>query len=372
MEWNCPSTGKACLICIILLLGATGAWGARAFVDVSGDPNVGLQPYAPTFGMTAGMAAADYDDDGDIDLFVPTGRGVPHQLYQNQGDGHYLECAAAVSLDSPQRRKVALWFDADNDNLLDLLLVGDCWDVPPYGLVSDPSCLNTSTFSFYRQLPSRQFVDETGVAGFGSDLISDSRHLGGMCAGDINNDGFLDVLVTFWIWSGRAHNQLFLNNTNGTFTDITPATNLDNTDAGSSWQPMMHDFNRDGFIDIYAAVDFGANDLWLNQHDNSFVDVAESAGVDNDQNDMGVAIADFDNDRDMDIYVTNIYLNPDPQTPPSRMNNLYRNTSSGQTLSFAATSHVAGVAYGGWGWGCTFLDMENNGWLDIAATNGFF
>jgi hypothetical protein len=361
----------------VCLLPAGGLWAARHFVDVSNDPNVGLQPYAAPNGMTAGLAAADCEDDGDIDLFVPTGLGAPHQFYQNQGNGHYLERAATVGLDSPQRRKAALWFDADNDNLLDLLVAGDCWHNGSFGFVLDPNCVNTNTLSFYRQLPSGHFVDETDAAGFGPEFFTgDQWHRGGMCAGDINNDGFLDLLLTLWNidFSGSTdqRNWLFLNNGNGTFADITAATNLDNISGGNSWQPVMHDFNQDGFIDIYAAIDFGKNDLWINQQDNSFVNVAVSAGVDNDQNDMGVAIADFDNDCDMDIYVTNVYLDENPPAPPLQINNLYRNTTAGQSLSFDAVALVAGVAYGGWGWGCTFLDMENNGWLDIAATNGFF
>lgn len=101
--------------------------------------------------------------------------------------------AAAVGLDSPQRRKIALWLDADNDNLLDLLLAGDCWQNSNFGLVNNPNRINSNTLSFYRQLPSGHFVDETAGAGFGPEFFTgDQRHRGGMLPGIL-------IMTDFWI-----------------------------------------------------------------------------------------------------------------------------------------------------------------------------
>jgi hypothetical protein len=334
------------------------AWGAREFVDVSSDAQI--QPYIAPKGLGAGAAAADYDDDGDIDIFVLNDVQIADQLYQNQGNGTFLEIASQVGLAALSLNKVAIWFDVDNDNRLDLLVARDCYAEQ----VDCGGCLNSPMFVFYRQLPSGQFVDQTIVAGFGVDTINScAMHRGGLAAGDINNDGYLDVITS--VWGGNA--QLFLNLGNGTFCDISISSNL-GAFPYRILQPIMYDFNRDGFLDIYTTVDIFENHLWINGQDNTFQNVALAAGVNNAMNDMGIALADYDNDGDMDIYITNITSDFEP---PAKYNILYRNDSSSQSLAFADVSLAAGPARGGWGWGCTWIDMDNNGWLDIAATNGF-
>jgi hypothetical protein len=130
-------------------------------------------------------------------------------------------------------------------------------------------------------------------------------------------------------------------------------------------QPMMYDFNQDGWIDIFAAVDFSPNELWINQKNNTFVDLARAAGVDHSMNEMGVTLGDYDNDGDLDMFVTNIYLD-------GKHNLLYRNDSVPDTMRFVDVSQAMGVADSRWGWGTTFMDVDNDGDVDLAATNGYF
>jgi hypothetical protein len=163
---------------------------------------------------------------------------------------------------------------------------------------------------------------------------------------------------------------LLLNNGDGTFTDISSSSNI-GTEEDTIWQFVFHDFNEDGWLDMHAAVDFDADHLYINQGDNTFLDVAVSAGVDHDANDMGIALGDYDNDSDLDMYLTNIELDS-PEEPGPRRNVLYRNDSIGGTLAFEELAIESGVAYTDWGWGCTFLDGDNDGLLDLAVTNGFF
>ena len=311
----------------------------------------GIQQYTMADGMGAGVAAADYDDDGDVDFFVPNAMGVADQLYRNLGGGQFEEIAAAAGVDSLQRHRVALWFDYDGDGRLDLVVGGDCF-------LTD--CTDPAALVLYRQDADGQFEDVTVGSGLFEDIAwHDVRHRGGMAAGDINRDGYLDLIVG--LWNGPA--TLFINNGDGTFGNMSLSSNFQ---SGYHWQPIMCDVNGDGWTDIYQAVDFYRNLLWINERENVFVNQAETAGLANYMNDMGMTFGDYDNDGDLDIYITNIF------GPDAGRNVLFRNDSLGASLSFAEVGQEAGVDNGHWGWGTTFLDADNDGLLDIAETNGFY
>lgn len=155
------------------------------------------------------------------------------------------------------------------------------------------------------------------------------------------------------------------------------------------WQPVILDVDGDGWQDIYVAVDFTENRLWLNQGlqavapDSStaaraservavptFVDFAASARCDNAMNDMGVTVGDFDADGDPDFYVTNIF-GTDGGSGLDEHNVLLRNDSALSELQFTEVSADVGVRDGGWGWGTTFFDVDNDTDLDLAETNGW-
>ena len=344
---------KRILTCTI----ATGALAAPVlgqveFTNVA--PARGIQPFTMADGKGGSVLAADFDDDGDVDLFVPNEAGVPDQLYRNTGDGHFEEIGAAAGVASLERSRVGLFFDYDGDGLLDLLVAGDCWN-------ADNGCPSVSTLHLYHQVSAGSFEDVTIAAGLGDDLIVDTiAHRSGAAAGDLDRDGYLDFVIG--MWSGEL--RVFLNDRDGTFTDVGAAGGIGGN-SQAHWQPVMHDFDGDGWLDLYIAVDFTGNGLWLNDHDGTFTNIAESAGVANAWNDMGVALGDYDNDGDFDMYVTNI-------TNATRHNVLFRNESDADAIQFAEVSMPAGVHDGGWGWGTTFLDADNDGWLDLAATNGWF
>lgn len=335
-----------------LLASAAHATATFSFVEVAAAR--GILPHSDMVGMGSGAAAADFDNDGDIDIFIVNTSGTPDRLYRNLGGGQFEEIAASAGLASTNHNRAALWFDYDGDHLLDLLVALDCFQLP--------TTCPPETLTLYRQVSNAVFQDVTAAADLDVAIVSAvNHHIGGLSAGDINNDGYLDLFVSTW---GGSGSRLFLNDGDGTFTDISSTSGiLVLGDYG--WQPMMHDFDGDGFIDIYQAVDFTPNRLWLNQGNDTFTDVAVAAGLANAMNDMGMTLADLDNDGDLDPYVTNIAIS-------GWHNVLLRNDSSGSTLSFTEVSATAGVDQGYWGWGTTTLDADLDGLVDLVATNGFW
>ncbi|MEM9412174.1 MAG: VCBS repeat-containing protein, partial [Planctomycetota bacterium] len=319
---------------------------------------IGIFENTVDFGFGGGVSAFDYDEDGDIDLFLPQRFDAADRLYINDGTGRFDEGAVAAGLDVLAAGRSALWFDYDDDHLVDLLIASDCHNS------IDPNCIEKSTIRLFRQLPGRQFVDVTDTCGLSNEGIEEFfGHRAGMCVGDIDRDGDLDFLVGQW----NGELQLFMNE-GGFFVNETDERGIFNPLSPfpfNSWQSVMHDFNGDGWLDIFTAVDFHENQLWINQRDGTFIEVAPSAGVDFAFNEMGVTVGDCDNDGDLDIFVTNIF-------EEEKHNLLLRNDSSIDNVVFTEISAEAGVADTGFGWGCSFFDADNDTDLDLAATNGWF
>jgi hypothetical protein len=351
---------RVVVLCSVLAVALCGAAQAQLdFDEVSAA--VGIKEYLMESGVVGGVAAADFDNDNDIDLFVPNGDGKADQLYRNSGAGQFQEIAVEAGVASTASQRAALWVDYDGDSRLDLIVVGDCFRKTghiTFGRADDDCVPSITVYHQNEQGTFDDRTDETGIVnpfGEATDPDGDSN-FAGISAGDINNDGYLDLV--FAVWDGTP--IVLLNDGDGTFTDISASSNI-GAEEYFPYQTIMHDFNGDGFLDIHAAVDRGADRLYINQGNNTFLDVAASAGVDHDENEMGITLGDYDNDGDLDMYVTNIDGNL-----------LYRNDSSGGTVQFQELAVQAGVAEGDWGWGCAFMDADNDGLVDLAVTNGFY
>jgi len=344
---------------LILPLAAAQAQTVH-FVDRTGDWGVGVLAFENGWG--AGLAAADYDDDGDIDLFVPQAEGVPNRLYRNDGAGSFEEIASDVGLASTESARVGLWFDSDSDGRLDLLVANDKTDPAP-----------DSSFRLYRQQGDGTFLDVTAAAGLLlAPIVHPNHHWGGLCAGDLDGDGDLDIFTGQFNGPGR----LLRNDGDGTFTDDSAGAGVRGDETFSKHhQCAVEDFDGDGRMDIYVAMDYhsadpaiGRNRLWRNQGDGTFVDTASAWGVANVMNDMGVTLGDYDGDGDFDLYVTNIWL---PSMSPPRHSVLYRRDGTSGTPAFTEVSASLGVANTDYGWGTVFFDADRDGDLDLAATNGW-
>jgi hypothetical protein len=313
------------------------------FTDVTAGAGIG--DYVMAAGHGGGVAAADFDNDGDIDIFVPNAEGVADQLYVNTGSGAYIDRAAEFGVADLKAHQVGLWFDYNGDHRLDLVTAGDCQ------ASEDEECV--SSLTLYRQTIEGAFEDVSDQAG--ELAFPDSGHFGGMAAGDINGDEYLDLVVCSW----TTQNRLFLNNGDGTFADITASIGAEVLGSGA-WQPLFHDFNDDNLLDLYLASDLIPDKLLINTGATTFTDQAAAAGTNGDLNEMGIAPGDFDNDGDIDLFIAN----------SNSSNRLYRNESVGGFAAFTNIAADLDMDRTGWAWGCTFLDADNNGRFDLAITNG--
>ncbi len=307
-------------------------------------------------GFGIGASAVDFDSDGDIDVFLARPEGEPDRLYRNLGNGYFEDVAPALGLNMTTRTRASLWFDYDGDRILDLLTTSDCFRT---------ACTTTmgSFLRLFKQNSNGTFTEVTASAGLNEFVTDRTIHRSGAAAGDLNGDGFLDLVTAFW----EGPIRLYINQRNGSFVESTLASGITQEIRGY-WQPIIQDFNGDGLLDIYFTIDFSANKLWINQGIQSSLPLLQEVGgisaCDNNMNDMGLTLGDYDNDGDPDIYATNIYRD-------DFYNVLLRNESSETGPSCNDVSLSAGVEQGGWGWGATFFDANNDGLLDLAETNGW-
>lgn len=333
-----------------------------------------------------GIAVADVDGDGQEDFYVCQDSGLPNRLFRSNGDGTFSEIASEAGVDVLDRTSGSIFFDYDNDGDQDLLLTGSAL----YLFVND----GTGHFTLLDSAKSGL----TPQKDIGSDYFS-------VCVADYNRDGWLDVYVSAYFQvvgigemaetvptpyhdaTNGAPNYLFQNNGDGTFKDVTSETGLGANNNRFSFACAWADYDKNGYPDLYVANDFGRNNLYRNNGDGSFSDVAAEAGVEDIAAGMSVAWEDYNNDGWLDIYVSNMYSTAGARTtrqalfqPESddsirqlyqrhaRGNSLFRNRGDG---TFEDVSKEAGVTMGRWAWGSNFLDFDLDGHEDIYVTNGF-
>ena len=352
------------------------AYVAPAFTEVAGAAGVAfahrrgydLMPFG------GGVAVADFDGDGLLDIYVTSSVGA-NALFRNLGGLRFVDVAAEAWVeDAASRSNGACAADYDNDGDTDLY-VGN------YG----PSKL-------FRNRGDATFEEVTAAAG----LTESSRNLRTMgCAwGDYDADGFLDLIFVrhlddsdpgVFAWGQRDLSEfadplaLFRNRGDGTFADVTallgdpvPSRGLV---RGAGFQPAFVDYDNDNDLDIYVVNDFGdeitPNVLWRNDGRAAsgeswvFTDVSAASGTDVAINGMGVALGDYDLDGFTDFYITNI----DDAV-------LLRNNGDG---TFSERTRDAGVGRGrigvpeGYsvGWGTAFFDYDNDGDQDLYLAAGY-
>jgi hypothetical protein len=330
--------------------------------------------------MSGGVILIDYDRDGWPDIYFtnqPTveqelkGISAPGALYHNNHDGTFTDVTAKSGLNSKCLANGGAVGDYNNDGWPDLYL----------------TCLGGNIL--YRNNGDGSFTDVTAQA-----HVRDGRYSTGAAFGDYDNDGFVDLMVANYVdfhlddlpkfgsasfckYRGLdvqcgprglrgAGDSLFHNNGDGTFTDVSKAAGVDDPNGYYGLGVVWADFNNTGRPDIYIANDSTPKYLYKNLGNGKFDEIGLLSGTavsedGSEQASMGIALGDYNHTGRPSIYVTNF---------ADENSLLYKNEGN---WNFDEVSYPAGVALPSlpWvKWGTAFVDLDNDGWLDLVAASG--
>lgn len=309
--------------------------------------------------LSGGAAAADYDDDGDVDLFYAR-LGEPDRLYRNNGDGTFVDVAAELGVDSDRTTNGAAWVDIDGDSDLDLFV----------------ATLAEHANHLYIQTEDGSFIDEADARGLAAAEEDDRpRGCGYMfdgAFGDIDGDGDLDFYLSRWIPTGRLWGSIMFENVGGGFFERRNEEWGPNPVARSVlFGASIFDFDGDELVEMLLTADFGTSTYW-DWSGEVFTEITEPSGLGTDENGMGTTVGDIDNDGDLDIFVTAIFGEDPSECALSwgcTGNRLFLNDGTGR---FEDCTTEYGVRDGGWGWGAAMFDADNDGDLDVGMTSGYW
>ncbi len=311
--------------------------------------------------MAGGVMAGDFNRDGAQDLYLVTGNG-PDRFLINDGTGTFRDEAIAWGVGDPHYGVGGCVGDYDGDGWLDIFVasVGDAIGgtrIGAHRLYRNLGAQGTDGFE--------QVALAAGVA-----FTSFATHDGwGSAFGDYDLDGDLDLFVCAWV-NASGGNKLFINNGNGTFSDVTP-TALAGIDLTfmHGFSPRFQDMDGDRYPELLLAADFGTSHYLVNNTDGTFTDATGPAGVGLDTNGMGHCVGDFNADGLLDWYVTSI-AGTTASYPgiPGTGNMLYINQGA---HVYTEESVARNVTDGRWGWGTDAADFDHDGKLDIVETNGW-
>ena len=321
----------------------------------SGIDHLQVQPFF--FG--GGIAVLDFDNDGWEDVYF-TGGENSDKLYRNLGNGQFLDVSVPSGISSLSQVTTmgVTAGDVNNDGFQDIVVA-----------------------TFFGSKSMLLINQGDGTFNHMVNALNDGTNWKSSASlGDVNKDGFLDIYLTTYIFTGGliygpdnevigyehvCHpNMLYINNGNLTFTEAGPSYGVDN--QGCSLSCAFTDFDNDLDVDINLANDFGQwvepSALYENKYpDAEFLDVSIPANMIAEFYGMGIAIGDYDRDADLDYYQTNIGRNL-----------LSRNDE----FIFSDRTTEAGVendslnGLNTTGWGCFFFDSDNDAWPDLYVANG--
>lgn len=281
--------------------------GDGTFTNTTQQSGVGSTAYG------TGATVGDYDNDGDLDLFV-TNFGED-QLYRNNGDGTFTDLTKHAGVGNPNWGTSCAFADIDNDGYIDLYIA----NYAAYNPKSDKQCKERDVHVY------------CGPHAY-----------------------------------PPVHDTLYKNNGDGTFTDVSSLYRPSDLTPQHGLGVTFGDYDTDGDIDLYVANDQDPNFLFQNEGKESFLEIALISGVcyndmGKEEAGMGTDFGDYNNDGQLDITVSNYQ---------TETNTLYHNFDSDFFVDNTIPSKIAEVTHGYLGWGIKFFDYDNDGYQDIFVANG--
>jgi tetratricopeptide (TPR) repeat protein len=327
-----------------------------------------------------GVSVADIDNDGFDDLYVCQPAGLPNRLYRNRGDGKFEDITELSGLGILENTACALFADFDNDGRQDVIVVR----------TSGPLLFLNEGGGKFRQKPDAfQFANPP------------QGTFTGAAVADYDCDGWLDIyfcLYAYYQGTGQYKypspyhaaengppNFLMRNQRDGTFRDVTAEAGLDKNNTRYSFCCGWNDYNNDGWPDLCVINDFGRKNLYRNNGDGTFTDVAAQAGAEDLGAGMSVCWFDSNNDGAADLYAGNMWTAAGmrisaqdifKEDSSTEIRGLYRKHAMGNSLllnragRFADATQSAGVGMGRWAWSSDAFDFDHDGFPDLYVANG--
>ncbi len=341
-----PTLSKRCPTVIAGLFTLAGTVNAAnpVFTDQTRSTGIiAVHSPVPDFNAISGTGAVgDFNRDGWQDVFYPAGGLVPDMLFINNGDGTFTDRAADWGIAVAHRGTSAAVGDYNGDGWLDIY-------VTSHGPASAEAPGN---HKLYRNNGDGTFTDVAVQAGV--NMTAAGGGDGNSPAwGDYDLDGDLDLAVA---GQTLTVNKLFRNDGNGTFTDVTVSSGIATAVNGIvGFAPRFVDMNGDIYPELIWIADFGGSKYLVNNGNGTFTDQTGPSGAGLDNSEMGLTVADFDEDGDFDFYVTTI-----------NTNNLYLNQGNHFYVNEAAQAGVEAQIFG---WGTVAIDFNHDALVDLAATD---